>query len=122
MKKESKTLMLHLLGNSIILTVLYFLISEKLNFPYIMFIYLAAGAALGLYYVIYNRGFVGKNTTLDMLPDTMSLTEKQAFLDDCKARMKKSRWALTLLIPIILTFILDMAYLFILPTLTEMLL
>ena len=84
-----------------------------------MFIYLAAGVGLGLYYVIYNRGFVGKNATPDVLPDTMSPAEKQAFLDDSKARLQKSRWVLTLLIPIILTFAADMIYLFLFPQLKE---
>ena len=117
--KEKQKLMLHLLGNSAILITLYFVISEKFQFPYIMFIYLAAGVGLGLYYVIYNRGFVGKNATPDVLPDTMSPAEKQAFLDDSKARLQKSRWVLTLLIPIILTFAADMIYLFLFPQLKE---
>ena len=118
MKQDSKKLMLHLLINSVILVTLYFVISEAFGFPYIMFVYLAAGAGLGLYYVIYNRGRLGKNVTPEMLPDTMSLAEKQEFLNDCKSRMKKSRWVLTLLIPIILTFIVDIAYLFFIPMIT----
>ena len=113
MKPEAKKLAFHLLINSIVLIVLYFLVAPK--FPYVWVIYLAAGAGLGLYYVIYNKGFSGKGITPDMLPDTMSLTEKQAFIEDSRARMKKSRWVLTLLIPILLTFMLDMMYLFLFP-------
>ena len=118
--KEKQKLMLHLLLNSAILITLYFVISEMLKFSYIMFVYLAAGAALGLYYVIYNRGFVGKNVTLDMLPDTMTLAEKQVFLQNAKERLHRSRWVLTILIPIILTFIADVVFLFLLPQLKEM--
>lgn len=117
--EEKQKLMLHLLLNSVILITLYFVISEKLKFSYIMFVYLAAGAALGLYYVIYNRGFVGKNATPDMLPDTMTLAEKQAFLQDCRNRLQRSRWVLTILIPIILTFFADVVFLFLLPQLKE---
>lgn len=116
MKTESKKLMLRLLLHSAILIVLYFWIGRV--FPYIMFVYLAAGAGLGLYYVIYNRGFVGRNATPDMLPDTMSLAEKEAFLADCKARNEKSKWVLTILIPIILTFIAEIIYLFLIPQIT----
>lgn len=112
MKNESKKMMLHLLANSVILIAVYFLISEYFQFPYMMVIYLAAGFGLGLGYVIYNRGFVGKNATPDMLPDTMSPAEKQAFLNDCKARLQKSRWILTLLLPIILAVLADFIYLF----------
>ena len=117
--QEKQQLMRHLLLNSAILITLYFVISEMLKFPYIMFIYLAAGAALGLYYVIYNRGFVGKNATPDMLPNTMTLAEKQAFLQDAKDRLHRSRWVLTILIPIILTFFVEVILLFLLPQLKE---
>ncbi len=111
-QKENQKLMLYLLLNSAILITLYFVVSEVLKIPYILYVYLAAGVGLGFYYVIYNRGFVGKNTTPDMLPDTMSATEKQAFLDDCKQRMKKSRWVPVLLVPIILAVLADIIYLF----------
>ena len=117
--QEKQQLMRHLLLNSAILITLYFVISEMLKFPSIMFIYLAAGAALGLYYVIYNRGFVGKNATPDMLPNTMTLAEKQAFLQDAKDRLHRSRWVLTILIPIILTFFVEVILLFLLPQLKE---
>ena len=120
--KEKQQMLLRLFFNSAILITIYFMVSEMLQFPYIMFVYLAVGAALGLYYVIYNRGFIGKNATPDMLPDTMTLAEKQAFLQDAKDRLHRSRWVLTILIPIILTFIADTVVLFLLPQLKEMLL
>lgn len=113
MKPEGKKLAIHLLINSIILVALYFIVAQK--FPYIWVIYLAAGAGLGLYYVVYNKGFSGKGVTPDMLPNTMSLAEKQAFIEDSAKRLKSSRWVLTLLIPILLTFMIDMIYLFFFP-------
>ena len=116
---ETSKLLVYLLLNSAILICLYFFISEKLQFPYISYIYLAVGAVLGLYYVIYNRGFVAKNATVDMLPDTMTTLEKQKFLDDGKERLHKSRWMLTVLVPIILTFMADIIYLFLIPMITE---
>ena len=118
MKNDKSKLMITLLLNTVILLTLYFFLSEKLQFPYVAHIYFAAGAILALYYVIYNRGFVGKGATPDMLPDTMSMAEKEAFLTDCKERQKKSRWVLVILFPIILTFIADISYLFLLPMLT----
>ena len=62
---------------------------------------------------IYNKGFSAKDVTPDMLPDTMSQDEKQAFIEDGKLRLRRSRWMLTLLIPIILTIACDMFYLFV---------
>ena len=96
--------------------ILYFWLPTQLHFAYMPHIYLAVGAVLALYYVIYNRGFTGKNVTPDMLPDSMSPVEKQRFLDESRARMEKSKWVLTVLIPIVLVFFADMIYLFIFPT------
>ena len=113
MKPETKKLAISLLINSILLVVLYFVAAKK--FPYIWVIYLAAGAGLGLYYVIYNKGFSGKGVTPDMLPSTMSLAEKEAFIEDSRKRLHNSRWVLTLLVPILITFMLDMLYLYLFP-------
>ena len=115
MKPESKKLMLYLLINTVILAVLYYLIPSLVEFAYMPHLYLIAGVVLALYYVIYNRGFVGKNATADMLPPTLSPVEKQRFLEDCRERSQKSKWALTLLFPIIFTFLIDMLYLFVFP-------
>ncbi len=115
MKPEAKKLMLHLLANSVILIALYYVIPALFHFSFMPHIYIIAGAVLALYYVIYNRGFVGRNATPDMLPNSMSPIEKQRFLEDSRERMKKSRWALTVIIPIIFTFLADMIYLFIFP-------
>lgn len=115
MKPESKKLMLYLLANTVLMMALYFAIPALTHFSYMPLIYLLAGAGLGIYYVIYNRGFAGKGATPDQLPDTMTLVEKQKFIDDSRERMKKSRWVLTVLLPIILTFLADMIYLFVFP-------
>ena len=109
--------MLLLLTNTTVLMVLYFWLPAKFNFFYLPMIYLGVGAALILYYVIYNRGFTAKNATPDMLPDTMTAEEKQAYLAEAKERLEKSKWVLTILIPIILVFAVDMIYLFLIPML-----
>ena len=50
-----------------------------------------------------------------MLPSTMSLAEKEAFIEDSRKRLHNSRWVLTLLVPILITFMLDMLYLYLFP-------
>ncbi len=115
MKSETKKLMLCLLANTVLMIALYFAIPALTRFPYMPQVYLAAGAGLGIYYVIYNRGFTGKGVTPEQLPDTMSLAEKQKFIEDSQERMQKSRWVLTVLIPILFTYMIDMVYLFVFP-------
>lgn len=115
MKSETKKLMLCLVANTVLMIALYFAIPALTRFPYMPQIYLAAGAGLGIYYVIYNRGFAGKGITPEQLPETMSLAEKQKFIEDSQARLHKSRWVLTLLVPILFTYMIDMLYLFVFP-------
>lgn len=117
---ETKQLLIYLLINSVILIVLYYWIPSMVDFGYMPAIYLVAGVGLTLYYVIYNRGFVAKNATPEMLPGHMSPIEKQKLIEDAKLREHKSRWVLTLLVPIILTFLADMVYLFIFPYFEEL--
>lgn len=121
MKPDAKKLLIQLVINSLIIVPLYFVIATNVQFPYLHYIYLLAGAALVLYYVIYNRGFVGRNATPQSLPNSMSPAEKQAFLEDCRLRQKKSRWVLTFLIPIVLTFLADAAILYLVPSLETIL-
>ena len=117
LKSDAKKLLLQLLVNSALIIGFYFLMATYVEFPYLHYIYLLAGGGLGIYYVIYNRGFIGKNLTPDALPTDMSTAEKQKFIEDCMARMKKSRWMLTVIIPIILTFAIDIVLLLFIPTL-----
>ena len=110
--KEKKKLMAYLLANSAILITLYFFLSETLQFLYIAPIYLAVGAGLGIYYVIYNRGFVAKNATPDMLPDTMTQEQKADFIADVKRRSEKSKWMISVIVPLLVTVAADAIYLF----------
>ena len=112
-KNEKKQLMLLLLINSVVLISIYF-VAAYLGFP-IYILYLVAGVGLGIGFIVYNRGFAGKDATPEMLPDTMTHAEKLAFLEDCRARLQKSRWMLTLILPILLAFANDMLYLFVSP-------
>ena len=79
----------------------------------IVSVYLIALAAFSFGYVIYNRGFSRKNITVEMLPDTMSEEEKTEYVADAKHRLDRSKWCLTILIPLIFTFFMDIFILFI---------
>lgn len=112
---ETKRVLIFLLINSVIMIFLYFWLPTQWHFEYLPAIYLVVGVIFALYYVIYNRGFVFKNATPEMLPSHLSMIEKQRLIEDAKLREKKSRWTLTLVVPILLTFLADMVYLFIFP-------
>ncbi len=121
MKPEGKKLLAYLLLNSLIMMTLYFAIPSLFqSFYYMPHIYLLLGAFLALYYVIYNRGFVAKNASPDELPAHLSPVQKQAFIEEGHRRFKKSKWVLTLLIPIILTFFADAIVLYLFPYFEEL--
>ena len=110
--QEGKKLTLLLIFNTLLAILIYFGCAG-LGFWPIMLIYVGLAAVLLVVYVIYNRGFAARGVTAEMLPDTMTPQQKQEYLDLARLRLKKSRWMLTLLIPILLTIALDMFYLFV---------
>ena len=112
-EREARQLMLMLLGSSVLILTVYFVLNS-LEFWPIFFIYMGISAVLILIYVIYNKGFVYKDATPEMLPNTMTPEQKETVLGEAKARLRKSRWMLTLIIPFVLAFMLDALYLFIL--------
>jgi len=122
-KKLSPTsarLAILLLVNSVLFSVLYFVIAGA-GFDYVLYVYTALAAILAFVFVIYNRGFSSKNVTTEMLPDTMSDEEKRAFIADGERRLSASRWLLTLIFPLVLAIALDVMYLYLFPMITEML-
>ena len=67
-----------------------------------------------LAYLVYNRFFYKKGLTKEQLPDDWSEEKKEAFLADGENRMKKSRFMLLIIVPLIITFLFDTLYLFVL--------
>ena len=106
--------MLILFANTLILATLYYLL-PGLGFFYTPQIYLIGGGALTLWYVIYNRGFNTRGKTVDMLPDSFSVEERQRLIDEGERRFEKTKWVLLILLPILFVFFIDIIYLFFLP-------
>ncbi len=79
----------------------------------IMILYMALLVGFVLGYLIYNRFLYRKNLTAEDLPDSMSAEEKQAFLDDGKRRLEKSKWMMLFIFPLALVLLFDAAELFI---------
>jgi hypothetical protein len=82
----------------------------------IMVTYLALLLGFALAYLIYNRFFYRKDLTPEQLPDTWSAAQKTAFLADGELRLEKSKWMLTIIFPLVVTFLFDAVELFIIDT------
>ena len=109
--REGKRLTLQLILNTLLAMVVYFG-CVALEFIYMLYIYVGLSAVLFIVYMIYNRGFVLRGATPDMLPDTMSPVEKQARFDEAARRQRESRWMLTVIIPLVICILIDMLWLF----------
>ena len=81
-----------------------------------MTLYMALLLGFVLAYLIYNRFFYRKGVTPEQLPNEWSEAEKQAFLEDGARRMERSRWMLTIIFPLVVTFFIDAVDLFIIDT------
>ena len=102
-----------LVGNTVIFFAVYRLALQTKAFPWVLGLYLTLAAVLTVAYVVYNRGFSRRGVTAEMLPDTMSAQEKCEFIADGEQRMKKSKWMLTILFPLLVTFGFDIMELFV---------
>ncbi len=120
LKKSVKRRLWVTLGLTVLLMLIWFgsiSLSEEFQEPMIgyvvMIMYFVAFAVVLLAYLIYNRGFVNKDVTVDMLPMDWSEERKQAFVEDNRMRAEKSRWMVTLIIPFATVFLVDSFYLFV---------
>ena len=80
----------------------------------VMLIYMIILGGFLIAYFVYNRFLYRKNLTVEDLPDSMTLEQKQAFIDDGNARLTKSRWMMLIILPLVLTFLFDAVDIFIL--------
>ena len=118
-KKNLRTLGLLAL-NTLLFFVLYRVLlyyTEMTDNPYysfiVMVLYMALLLGFVLAYLIYNRFLYRRGLTHEDLPDTMSPVEKQAFLDDGEMRLKKSKWMMLVIFPLVFTFLIDAIDLFV---------
>lgn len=117
MSPEAKKQFTIILVMSVILLVLYYGIMAA--FPYesvttsVMLAYMICFGVILVSYIAYNRGFVNKDVTVDMLPEDWSDEKKQAFVEGNRRRAEKSRWMLAIIIPFVVVFMVEALYLFV---------
>ena len=85
-----------------------------------MVLYLALLLGFTLAYLIYNRFFYRNDITHEQLPQDWSAEKKIAFLEDAKNRQNRSKWMLTIIFPLVVTFLIDAVDLFIIDTFLRM--
>ena len=88
----------------------YFVMARNIN--WIFWLYYGALAAVSLGYILYNRGFSRRGLTLSDLPADWPQEKKEQFLRDRDERLVRSKWMLTLLVPLCITVMFDVIYLF----------
>ena len=113
-KPEVNKNLLLLAVNTVVLMILYFYVSEQWQFVYMPHIYLAVGGVCAIGYVVYNRGMT-KRVTPDEFSPNLPYEERERMATEINRRLERSKWVLTLLIPILFVFAIDMVYLFVLP-------
>ena len=120
--KKNKKYILPLIINTVAFFAVYSILVtlSELVMMITLWVYFALTAGFCFTYVIYNRGFSRMKLTPDMLPDSMSREEKLAFIEDGRERIEKSKWMLTVIFPLLMTFILDILNMYILEPMLEL--
>ena len=79
----------------------------------VMVLYLSLLLGFTVAYLIYNRFFYRHGLTRDRLCPDWSEAQKDAFLADAKRRFDRSRWMMLIIFPLLFTFFMETADLFI---------
>lgn len=105
-------LFLLLFVNTILFFGIYCFFVMRWNINWIFWLYYGLLFGFGVAYVAYNRGFAYDKLTEINLPAEWSAEKKQEFFAKRDERKKKSKWMLTVIIPLCLTVFFDIVYLF----------
>lgn len=117
--EKNKKYLLPLLMNTVLFYGVYAVLINTPVCTAVMWTYFALLLGFSVAYIIYNQGFFRKNLTTEQLPSGMSDQEKREFLDEGKRRMDKSKWMITVIFPLVMTFVIDMVILFMLEPLMQ---
>ena len=90
-------------------------------FEITLVIYMVLATVAILAYVIYNRGFSRRGVTEDMLPDNWSKEKKREYIEDGNKRYERSKWMLSVIIPLMIPIALDAISLFTWPIIQNLL-
>ena len=103
---ESKRLAAIMLVNPAALMMIYFYFVQEREIIAVMFIYMGCLFASSVAFIIYNKGLPSKISE-DSLPTNWSAAQKREYIEGRAERLKKSRWMLTLILPLFLALCAD---------------
>ena len=106
---------------SAVIFAIYRVLMTSSLFPIVLGTYLTVLTALIAVYLIYNRGFIRKNVTVEMLPDEWDEQRKLEYVEDGKMRVKRSSWILIFIMAFAFTLVFELFELYFLPALESVL-
>ena len=119
-KPLNKKHVILLFVNTAVLVPLYLVCVRFFTLP-TMIVYTVLAAITVFAYVTYNRGFSRKELRIEDLPEKWSDEKKAEYIEDGKRRLEKSKWVITVIIPLMVIFAYEIFDLFILPTVKNLL-
>ena len=108
-RRERLRSLFYILALTVAVGLLYY--GSNAIYPYAFLVFYGLAIVLGFGYVIANYCFARNGVTADMLPPTMSLEERQAYIRERDERRESTKWMLYLLIPLLLVIGVDLLYL-----------
>ena len=118
-ENKNKRYLLLLLCNTVLFLLIYRIplsyaeLTDKTFGAFVvMVVYFALLLGFALAYLIYNRFLYRKGVTCQQLPDAWSEEQKLAFIEDGERRLQRSKWMLTIIFPLLFTFLIDAVDLF----------
>lgn len=111
MKKKIPKKKLLILLISLVFFFSVYQIAIYFEFIFVLHAYCIAAGTLAVVYILINRGMLSPPDK-DRLPEDWSEEKKEVFISEQTERKKKSSVLLYFLIPIILTVVYDMVYIY----------
>ncbi len=113
--KSAIRYMIILVINTILLFSLYAYFVIVQGYLWVFCTYIGVAVAVFTFYIIYNRGFWQNGLKTEDLPLDWSIEKKEDFIAMRDLRRKRSKWALTIVFPVLLCLFFDMLYLYVFP-------
>ena len=115
LKGKKAIYLIALIGNFVVFFLLY-AVGVNLNALVTFIIYGLVTAGFVFSYLIYNRGLSRLRVTPDMCPPDWPEDKKLEFVADGKRRLERSKWMLTVIIPLIAIYGYEVVDQFVIPT------
>lgn len=115
LKGKKAIYLIALIGNFVVFFLLY-AVGVNLNALVTFIIYGLVTTGFVFSYLIYNRGLSRLRVTPDMCPPEWPEDKKLEFVADGKRRLERSKWMLTVIIPLIAIYGYEVVDQFVIPT------